>query len=502
MKIKLLLAILALSFFSLSFSQNANTVYHPKREFRGAWIQCVNGQFLGKSPAQIRQMLGKQLDVLQSAGINAIIFQVRPEGDALYYSSYEPWSRFISGRQGTPPEDGWDPLAWMIQQCHDRGMECHAWINPYRMKTKATKEMAITHVAILHKEWIVKYGDLYILNPALKEARDYTCLIIEDILNKYEVDGIHMDDYFYPYPEPGLVFDDEAYFKNDSRGFENLADWRRDNVNLLIKDIHNLIRRKAPWVKFGISPFGIYRNDPEGRNSQFGSATKGLQNFDELYADVVKWQKEGWVDYLIPQVYWNIGNKVADYKTLLYWWNDYCANRPLFIGQDVERTVNGIDPNDSTKNQMDAKYLLQRELPNIQGSCQWYAAMVEQNPGGYCSQLKNVYHKYPALQPQMSFIYDKIPKRPGKIKVNIQGDMTILSWKQQNTRNEIKRVIAYVIYDFPPGELIDFENPRYIKLITGNNSVAFKGDIYNHTIAVTALDHFHNESKPRILIMN
>ena len=483
-------------------SQTDKLIHHPKREFRGAWIQCVNGQFMGKSSEQIRSMLYKQLDILQKAGINAIMFQVRPEGDALYYSSYEPWSRYLTGRQGMPPEDGWDPLAWMVEQCHDRGMECHAWINPYRMKTKGTKEMAITHTAILHKDWIIRYGDLFILNPALKESRNYTCLVIEDIINKYDVDGIHMDDYFYPYPEAGLTFNDEQFFKNDPRGFNNLADWRRDNVNLLIKDIHDMIRAKAPWVKFGISPFGIYRNDPNGQNSAYGSATRGLQNYDNLYADVVKWQNEGWVDYLIPQIYWNIGTKVADYQILAHWWNDNCANRPIYIGQDVERTVKGVDPNDSTKNQMDSKYSIQRSLNNIHGSCQWYAAMVEENPDGYRTALENIYHKYPALQPSMPFIKNKPPKRPGRIKITINGDITVLNWKHDRTRNEMKRAISYVVYDFPPGQIMDFENPQFIKIITRNNSVAFKGDIFNHTIAVTALDHLHNESKPRIVVMN
>ena len=481
--------------FNICCAQNLELMQQPKREFRGAWIQCVNGQFLGKTSEQIRNMLSKQLDVLQKAGINAILFQVRPEGDALYYSSYEPWSRFLTGRQGMPPEDGWDPLAWMVK-------ECHAWINPYRMKTKGTKEMAITHTAILHKEWIIRYGDQFILNPALKESRNYTCLVVEDIINKYDVDGIHMDDYFYPYPEPGIKFDDEIFFKNDPRGFNNIADWRRDNVNLLVKDIHDLIRSKAPWIKFGISPFGIYRNDPNGHNSPYGSATNGLQNYNDLYADIVKWQSEGWVDYLIPQIYWNIGTKVADYQVLAHWWNDYCNNRPVYIGQDVERTIKGIDPNDSTKNQMYAKYTIQRSLNNIQGSCQWYAAMVEENPAGYRTTLERVYHRYPALQPKMTFIKDKAPKRPGRIRVKIQGNITVLSWKADRTKREVNRAVAYAIYDFPPGQIMDFEDPKYIKIITRNNSVAFKGDIFNHTIAVTALDHFHNESKPRIIIMN
>ena len=240
----------------------------PKREFRGAWIQCVNGQYLGKTPQQLRSMLSEQLDVLHGAGINAILFQVRAEGDALYRSDLEPWSRYLTGTQGKAPDDGWDPLAWMVEECHKRSMECHAWINPYRAKTAGTKEVAVNHVAATHPERLFQYGDLLIFNPALEINRQYTCMVIEDILKRYDVDGLHMDDYFYPYPTAGQSIPDEANFRADPRGFTSIADWRRDNVNILIQEIHDLVRRVKPWVKFGISPFGIYRNSPNGKNSK------------------------------------------------------------------------------------------------------------------------------------------------------------------------------------------------------------------------------------------
>ncbi len=476
-----------------------NRYAQPKREFRGAWMQCVNGMYLGKTPQQIRDMLTSQLNVLQRVNINAIIFQVRPEGDALYRSNYEPWSRYLTGQQGVPPEDGWDPLQWMIEQCHARGMECHAWINPYRMKTKNTTQLASSHPAVQHPDWVIPYGDLLILNPALEMARLHTCVVVEDILRHYDVDGIHMDDYFYPYPEGGMEFNDIEYYNRDPRGFNTLADWRRDNVNMLVRDLHNLIREVKPWVKFGISPFGIYRNDKSGQNTAYGSATNGLQNYDDLYADVLKWEQEGWVDYLVPQVYWNFGTKAADYGILLNWWNDNCKNRPVYIGQDVERTVKGQDLNDPTKHQMDAKYRLQRQLPNIQGSCQWYAAAVASNPGNYATILEKVYHPYPALQPRMPFIDNEPPKAPKKLKVKLQNGITVLSWRKDKLRKEMNKAISYVIYDFPPNEIIDLENPAAIRAITRNNSVALQGDFYGHTILVTALDHLHNESLPAIL---
>jgi uncharacterized lipoprotein YddW (UPF0748 family) len=321
-------------------------------------------------------------------------------------------------------------------------------------------------------------------------------MVVEDILQHYDVDGIHMDDYFYPYPEAGLKFNDQAWFERDSRGFTNIADWRRDNVNMLIRDLHQLVRDTKPWVKFGISPFGIYRNDPSEKNTERGSATRGLQNYDDLYADVVKWQKEGWVDYIIPQVYWNFGTKAADYGVLLHWWNDFCSNRPVFIGQDVERTVKGQDPNDSTRHQMDAKYQLQRRLPNIQGSCQWYAAAVANNPSNYCTILEKVYHKYPALQPKMTFIDSQAPKKPKKIKMRVQDGQTVLYWKKDRTRKQMNKTVAYVVYDFSADQIIDLENPANILTITPNNAVVLQGDFSGHTIMVTALDRLHNESEP------
>ncbi len=471
----------------------------PKREFRGAWIQCVNGQYLGKSPAELRDMLSSQLDVLQGAGINAIMFQVRAEGDALYRSSIEPWSRYLTGQQGTAPADGWDPLAWMVEQCHSRGMECHAWINPYRAKTAGTTEMATTHAAIRYPERVFKYDNLLIFNPALEVNRQYTCSIIRDIITRYDVDGLHMDDYFYPYPVSGLEIPDEAYFRQDSRGFSNIGDWRRDNVNRLISDIHELISSTRPWVKFGISPFGIYRNNPDGVNSERGSATSGLQNYDDLYADIRLWVDKGWIDYIIPQVYWNFGTRAADYGVLLHWWNDYCSSRPLYIGQDVERTVKEADPQNPQIHQMVAKYTLQRSLKNIQGSCQWYAAAVVNNPGNYRTMLEQQYHRHLALQPLMPWIDSKAPKKVSKLKVGFsQVDGKIyLTWQEPKATKELDRAKWYAVYQFAKGEKakVNADDASHLVAITSVPQYELKGNLSGCTFIVTALDRMQNESK-------
>ncbi|MFA6719447.1 MAG: family 10 glycosylhydrolase, partial [Prevotella sp.] len=273
-----------------------------KREFRGAWIQAVNGQFQGLDRDAMQNTLREQLDVLQRDGVNTIIFQVRPECDALYPSNIEPWSRFLTGVQGRAPQPYWDPLAWMITECHNRGMELHAWINPYRAKTKGTTQLAANNICVTNPDRYFSYDNQYILNPALKENSDYICRVADDIVSRYDIDGFHIDDYFYPYPAAGQVIPDQQLYESNRSGFANIGDWRRNNVNLFIKALSETIHARKPWVKFGVSPFGIYRN--QSSDPMNGSATKGLQNYDDLYADVLLWVNNGWVDYCVPQVYW------------------------------------------------------------------------------------------------------------------------------------------------------------------------------------------------------
>ncbi len=422
MKIKnLLVLLMLLCIVGVTDAQNR----FPKREFRGAWIQCVNGQFQGMSAQQMQQMLTRQLDYLQDAGINAVIFQVRAEADALYRSSFEPWSRFLTGVQGKAPSPRWDPLQFMIDACHERGMELHAWINPYRAKTKGTAALSPNHPYNKFPERFIEYdGQLY-FDPGLPENRKYICMIVRDIVSRYDVDAIHMDDYFYPYPNPAVKFRDDPSFAQYGRGYANKADWRRDNVNVLIKEIHQTVRACKPWVKFGVSPFGIYRNQ---KNDPNGSATNGLQNYDDLYADVLVWVNNGWVDYNIPQIYWEMGHKAADYTTLVRWWAKNSAHRPLFIGQDVMRTVKARDLQSPSIHQMAAKMRLQRSFSTIQGSCQWYSTALVQNPGNYGTMLKQEYHRYPALMPKFTFMDNEAPGKVKKLKPVWTEDGYILFW--------------------------------------------------------------------------
>ena len=372
-----------------------------KREFRGAWIQCVNGQFKGMGTQAMQRTLTYQLNELQKDGANVIIFQVRPECDALYESKLEPWSRFLTGQQGKAPQPYWDPLQWMIDECHSRGMELHAWINPYRAKTKSPHQNASNHVIMRHPEWTFEYDGLTLLNPAYKECRDYICDVVKDIVERYDVDGLHIDDYFYPYPVNGVEIPDDAQFRADSNGIQDRGDWRRYNVNLFIQQVYETIHATKPWVKFGVSPFGIYRNQKSDPN---GSKTNGLQNYDQLYADVLLWDANGWMDYCVPQLYWEIGNKVADYDELIHWWNRHITRTALYIGEDVERTVKYPDLTNKNQHQLAAKMAMHAELPRIQGTVLWYAKAAVDNIGNYGTLLRNNYWHTPALQPLMPHI--------------------------------------------------------------------------------------------------
>ncbi len=491
----LLRSLLAFMFFSWIGNDVYGKSIPKKREFRGAWIQCVNGQFQGIGTSEMQRTLIYQLNELQKDGINAIIFQVRAECDALYPSQIEPWSKFLTGRQGTPPSPYWDPLQWMIDECHKRGMELHAWINPYRAKTKTTNQLAVNHVAIAHPERVFSYDGLYLLNPALPENRVYICKVVDDIVRRYDVDGLHIDDYFYPYPVAGLSIPDKRDFLRYGTGFTDIRDWRRDNVDVFIRQLSDSIHRIKPWVKFGVSPFGIYRNQKS--DPRIGSRTNGLQNYDDLYADVLKWVNNGWVDYCVPQIYWEIGNKAADYKELIGWWNRNAANRPLYIGEDVMRTVKHADPQNANLHQLPAKHRLYEQAANVDGTVLWYAKAAVDNPGNYASVLRTDYWRYPALHPLMPFIDGDAPNMPRKVKAKWQDGGYYLTWKAPKGKGWKDEAHQYVVYRFNTDEEADTDNPAKIAGITHDNRLRldYQNGKTKYVYVVTALDRMSNESK-------
>lgn len=465
-----------------------------KREFRGAWIQCVNGQFKGLSRDEMQRQLTQQLNELQRDGVNAIIFQVRAECDALYDSPLEPWSRYLTGQQGVAPNPFWDPLQWMVTECHRRGMELHAWINPFRAKTKGTQELAANHVAIKNPGGMFAYDGQLIMNPGQPANRTYICKVAADIVRRYDVDGFHIDDYFYPYPVAGLAIPDDNAYAAYGNGIKDRGDWRRYNVNLFIKELSDSIHAVKPWVKFGVSPFGIYRNQTSWAG---GSATKGLQNYDDLYADVLLWVNKGWTDYCVPQLYWQVGHPTADYKELITWWNRNAGNRPLYIGESVDNTVRNADPQNPNSHQLPLKRKLQGQMRNVCGTVLWYAKNFCDNVGSYATLMRENYWKYPALQPRMPFLDDKAPKKPKRVKPVWTNDGYVLFWQAPKAKKWGDEAVRYVVYRFEKGEKVALDDASKIAAITTNcyYKLPYEDGQHKWAYLVTAVDRMSNESK-------
>ena len=473
----------------------AQTGIPPKREFRGAWIQTVNGCFKGMSRNDMQNTLTRYLDAFQRYGLNTVIFQVRCEADAFYKSRYEPWSYYLTGEQGVAPNPMWDPLDWMVEQCHRRGLELHAWINPYRAKTAAPHSLAVNHPYNMWPDRFFKYRDMLLFDPGEPGNREYICRVVADIMRNYDVDGIHMDDYFYPYPAAGMEIPDNNSYAKYNNGIADRGDWRRYNVNELIHQMHDTIRAVKPWVKFGVSPFGIYHNARRGGNIP-GSDTNGLENYGDLYADVLYWVNKGWVDYSMPQLYWQIGHSVADYETLIRWWDKYASNRPLIIGESIENTIKYADLSNPQVNQLIAKMNLERSLPNVSGSCIWYGEVFANNKGNYAEAVHQLYFKHPALQPLMPFIDGKAPGKVKKLKPVWTEDGYILFWTAPKAKTEMDEAVKYVVYRFAKGESVDLDDASHIVAVTPNNfyKLPYEDGSERYVYIVTALDRLQNES--------
>lgn len=456
----------------------------PKREFRGAWLHTIfQGQYKNQTTEQNKAYLASQLDSLKAAGVNVVIFQVRPQSDAFYASEIEPWSRFLTNN-GAAPEPFWDPLQYMVEQAHERGMELHAWLNPYRVTSNKNQTLPASHIYHRHPERFIRYDGKLYFDPGMPENREYIGTVVDDIVARYDVDGIHFDDYFYPYPVAGKEFGDDASYARYGNGM-NRGDWRRQNVALLIEDLHNRIYAAKPWVRFGVSPFGIHRNkatDPEG------SETNGLQNYDALFADVLHWDREGWTDYVLPQLYWELNHRNASSRVLNSWWNDHTGtNRHLYIGQDVAKTME--------KNELGEKINISRTLPNIQGNCWWPGYALTRNVGGVADSLANVYQANVALVPAYPWISEVIPAPVENI--NLSADKTI-SWTAPAQTGSADDVVRYVVYRFDSPEEINIENADAVVDVIPENS--FRA-IMPGTYVVTALTRVNNESEGSVPVV-
>lgn len=468
---------------------------NPKREFRGAWLHVIGqSQYADMTTAQTQNYLRNQLDKLHEAGINAVIFQVRPQADALYESELEPWSRYLTGTAGKAPNPMWDPLQFMVDECHKRGMELHAWLNPYRVTSSAKQVPAKGHIYHKHPERFIRYDGKLYFDPGEPENRKFINKVVADIVTRYNVDAIHMDDYFYPYPAGKVPFPDNASYAKYGKGMDR-GDWRRDNVNKLIEELNSTIKGIKPWVRFGISPFGVWRNktsDPKG------SDTQALENYDSLYADVLLWTEKGWVDYMLPQLYWELEHPKASCEKLAYWWNNNANGRHMYYGQAIEKTMDKPDivPGRSCT-QLDHKIALTRELENVQGNCWWPGYSITKNYKGIADSLATNRQATLALVPAYTWIDSIAPEGVSNLKLK-DGKLT---WRKTHTSDVMQMQRAFVVYAFAKGEKVDTENPKAILGVTYTNAFALPAKMKGkYTVVVTALDAANNESEEKAII--
>tara|TARA_R110002073_G_scaffold335987_1_gene529757 strand:+ start:25389 stop:26906 length:1518 start_codon:yes stop_codon:yes gene_type:complete len=447
---------------------------HIKHEFRGAWVATVNNidwpSKKNQNPATQKAELIKLLDTFNDLNFNAVIFQIRPAADAFYNSNYEPWSSYLTDSVNSPPTPYYDPLAFAIAETHKRGMEFHAWLNPYRVlinyKETTTKPLAL----IKEKpEWFLNYGNTTYFNPGVPEVRAYTNKVVADIVQNYDVDAIHFDDYFYPYKIENEAFPDtESFEKYGGEFYPNqIDDWRRANVNRIIEELHHTIKSIKPWVQFGISPFGVWRNkadDPTGSDTDAGQT-----NYDDLYADVLLWLKNGWLDYILPQIYWHIGFDLADYQKLALWWTKHHYNTNLYIGQAMYRLGAGKDDawHLQNKTEIEKQLDLNRSLPAIQGSTYFSAKSFHKNAFGINEILKKNYYQHPTLPPTINQNTTFIPEPVSNIALTkTKGRKYQLSWKV-TPENTAKEAVKFLVYTFDRDEAVDVNDPSKIIALTG-----------------------------------
>jgi len=485
--------------FLMGFYSGVYAQVPPKYEFRAVWVATVNNIDWPSKPGLSTEQQKKEIiDILNmhsKNGMNAIILQIRPAADAFYKSEFEPWSKYLTGTQGKTPSPFYDPLQFWIEECHKRNMEFHAWLNPFRVAQNANEPLAANHIAFKHPDWIVNYGDKLYFDPGIPQAREFVISVVTDIVSRYDIDAIHFDDYFYPYPLKE-DFPDESSFAQYSRGFLAIqkADWRRDNIDILIQALSESIKKTKPWVKFGISPFGVWRNKAD--DSDGSETTAGTTNYDHLYADILKWQKKGWIDYCLPQLYWQIGHQSVDFVTLSKWWAAHAYSRAMYIGQAVYKLEsNSTIPEWKDPNQLVKQIQVIRQIPQLGGSAFYSSVHFKRDLFGFDKSLQENLYKFPALVPPMPWIDNKAPEPPTHFKK--RGHK--LKWKSVQAENEMDKTNGYVIYLNLVGQKFDIKNPENIFAITKHKSIVFKPNSRKlqrkYEIRISAVDRLHNESE-------
>ncbi|GAA2439954.1 family 10 glycosylhydrolase [Actinomadura vinacea] len=465
------------------------------RQLRGMWIATVAGIDWPKDAARgsrERQQADfrKLLDTAQAMNLNAVFVQIRPNSDAFYRSPYEPWSQWITGTPGKDP--GYDVLDFMLKEARKRNLEFHAWFNPYRISRQDDlNKLAPNSPARQHPDWVRKYGKGLWYDPGLPQVRDLATKAVLDVVRKYDIDAVHFDDYFYPYPEGGADYPDQAAYKAYGKGASK-ADWRRQNVDTLVRSLSQKIHDAKPWVRFGISPFGVWRNkttDPAG------SPTKALQSYDDQYADTRKWIKEGWVDYITPQLYWPIGDARADYAGLVDWWADQVEGTDveLTIGQAAYRV--GEDAVWRKPDELSRHLTLNRRHPAVRGDVYFSASSLAANKHGFAQRLRADHYSRPAIPPQAKGRGGRAPAAVREVRATAesQGKGVRVQWRPA------KGAAAYAVYRVEGGKpgCAPVDPGTLVAAVRGGGVIdpaAKAGKTY--TYYVTALDRLHHESAP------
>ncbi|HVY76577.1 MAG TPA: family 10 glycosylhydrolase [Puia sp.] len=494
---RFLLPLLSLLFSGIARSQ-------PKYEFRAVWIATVDnidwpskGNF---STALQKEEFIRQLDMHKRNGMNAVIVQVRPACDAFFPSKLEPWSEWLTGKQGKAPVPYYDPLEFMIEETHKRGMEFHAWCNPYRAVFRVGKSsIAPNHVSKKHPDWILTYGDTRYLDPGNPQVQQYVVSVIRDMLHRYDIDAIHFDDYFYPYRIPGKEFPDHLSYQKYGHGM-NREDWRRSNVDSVIVMLSRAIHEEKKTCKFGISPFGVWRNLSQ---DSLGSDTQaGQTNYDDLYADIMLWLRSGWIDYVVPQIYWEFEQKRAPFGVLLDWWNKHSYGRPCYIGIGYYKA--GANSYWQDRNQLPRQIAATRQAENIQGQVYFSSTSFTRNPYGWNDSLQQHYYNYPALIAPMPWL-DSTRPSPPVLQIMDSRDSLVFQFEKGDSTDKVR---AFAIYrsegPFPTDSAGNYRIttlPPVQVIPAGKQSrlVLLTADLRTHSTyhyLATAISSTNHESEP------
>jgi len=472
----------------------------PKNEFRAIWIATVvniDWPKKGADPIEKQQAdFIEILDTYKKLNFNAVIVQIRGVGDAFYPSVQAPWSKYLTGKEGRAPSPYYDPLKWMITESHARGFEFHAWMNPYRATMNLnTSVLSSTHDYVRHPAWMIKYGGKYYYDPALPEVQTHLIEIVDEVVRNYDIDAIHFDDYFYPYKIKGQNFDDSKSFKKYGGG-RSLADWRRSNTNAFVKNTSLSIKKIKPWVQFGISPFGVWRNksvDPKGSDTRSGQT-----NYDDLFADPMAWMENSWVDYVLPQLYWNIDHQTASYTKLLKWWSENSKNTAVYIGNSSYKINTDKIEKWNIPSEIPNQIDVTRTYKNVGGNA-FFSANSFLNRNKVVSQLlKDNQFRYPALPPVV----------PNSVRV-VQDVPTVSNYTKDlhnavfSLQYPLVSKVRYVlVYKAGNAKKIDVNNPSQI---IDKFPIKEKGDPISVVVpinsleksssyAVSFIDYYGNES--------